>query len=108
MNRFVEWMKRWIGINPARLLAENMYESILKEDNMIHHDCVNYDGDEDCNKCCKHGFIFGCEGCDDFEGFGGTNKKNYIDSKGNYINVENLSLRQIYERGIEAGRGDNK
>lgn len=29
---------------------------------------------------------------------------NYIDEKGNYINSENLSLAEIYARGIEAGR----
>ena len=29
--------------------------------------------------------------------------KNYIDSNGNYINVENLSLREIYERGFDEG-----
>ena len=28
---------------------------------MIKKDCLNYDGDEDCHKCCKYGFIFGCE-----------------------------------------------
>ena len=28
---------------------------------------------------------------------------NYIDKNGNYINVENLSLRQIYERGLDDG-----
>ena len=38
---------------------------------MIHMDCRNYDGDEDCNKCCKHGYIFGCEGCDDYIDFFG-------------------------------------
>ena len=36
---------------------------------MIRSDCLNYDGDEDCHKCCKHGFIFGCEGCNDCETF---------------------------------------
>ena len=36
---------------------------------MVRYDCLNYDGDEDCHKCCKHGFIFGCECCDDFEDF---------------------------------------
>jgi hypothetical protein len=30
-------------------------------------------------------------------------KKNYIDKKGNYQNVENLSLAQIYDRGHEDG-----
>lgn len=28
---------------------------------------------------------------------------NYIDKNGNYINVKNLSLRQIYERGLDEG-----
>lgn len=30
--------------------------------------------------------------------------KNYIDKKGNYINCENLSLRAIYDRGIDEER----
>lgn len=30
-------------------------------------------------------------------------KKNYFDEKGNYINVENLSLREIFERGFDEG-----
>ena len=30
--------------------------------------------------------------------------KNYIDEKGNYINIENLTLRQIYDQGFEAGK----
>lgn len=29
---------------------------------------------------------------------------NYFDASGNYINTENLSLAEIYARGIEAGR----
>ena len=29
--------------------------------------------------------------------------KNYIDEKGNYHNVENLTLTQIYDRGVEEG-----
>ena len=36
-------------------------------------DCVNYDGDEDCMKCCKRGYIFGCpEPCEDFVDFWGN------------------------------------
>ena len=30
-------------------------------------------------------------------------KKNYFDDKGNYINVENLSLKEIFERGFDEG-----
>lgn len=30
-------------------------------------------------------------------------KTNYFDEHGNYINIENLSLRQIYERGFDEG-----
>ena len=30
-------------------------------------------------------------------------KKNYIDDKGNYQNVENLTLAQIYNEGVKAG-----
>ena len=32
-----------------------------------------------------------------------TPKKNYIDSKGNYINSQNLSLADIYNSGLEEG-----
>lgn len=31
-------------------------------------------------------------------------EKNYIDEKGNYHNIENLTLAQIYQRGVEEGR----
>ena len=35
-------------------------------------DCMNYDGDEDCMKCCKRGYIFGCpEPCEDYVDFWG-------------------------------------
>ena len=33
-------------------------------------------------------------------------KTNYFDEHGNYINVENLSLAEIYQRGYEKGRED--
>ena len=29
--------------------------------------------------------------------------KNYIDEKGNYHNVQNLTLAQIYDSGVEEG-----
>ena len=29
--------------------------------------------------------------------------KNYIDEKGNYHNIENLTLTQIHDRGVEEG-----
>lgn len=32
--------------------------------------------------------------------------ENYIDNKGNYVNVENLSLKDIYLRGYCDGRRD--
>ena len=31
-------------------------------------------------------------------------KKNYIDDQGNYINIENLTLAEIYYKGVEEGR----
>ena len=31
-------------------------------------------------------------------------KKNYIDEKGNYVNNENLSLAEIFYKGMEEGR----
>lgn len=34
--------------------------------------------------------------------------KNYIDNKGNYINVENKSLREIWLDGYERGRLDKE
>lgn len=37
---------------------------------MIDKSCLNYDGDEDCNKCCVHGYIFSCpDNCADYNGF---------------------------------------
>lgn len=30
-------------------------------------------------------------------------KQNYIDAQGNYHNIENLTLAQIYERGFQMG-----
>ena len=33
---------------------------------MIAFDCIYECGDEDCNKCMMHGYIFGCDGCDDY------------------------------------------
>lgn len=30
-------------------------------------------------------------------------KQNYIDAQGNYHNVENLTLAQIYDRGFQMG-----
>ena len=38
---------------------------------MIEYGCMNYDGDSDCHKCCKHGYIHGCDWCDDYEDFFG-------------------------------------
>lgn len=29
--------------------------------------------------------------------------KNHFDEKGNYVNVENLTLRQIFEQGFDTG-----
>ena len=37
---------------------------------MIDKSCLNYDGDEDCNKCCVHGYISSCPvPCPDYKGF---------------------------------------
>jgi len=30
-------------------------------------------------------------------------KKNYIDEKGNYHNIQNFTLTQIYDSGVEEG-----
>ena len=27
---------------------------------MIDKCCLNYDGDEDCDKCCVYGYIYSC------------------------------------------------
>ena len=32
-----------------------------------------------------------------------TPNKNYIDERGNYHNIENLTLAQIYDKGVEEG-----
>lgn len=43
---------------------------------MIECGCMNYDGDQDCDKCTIHGYIYGCEECDDYiDFFGHTNTK---------------------------------
>ena len=42
---------------------------------MIEKSCMNYDGDEDCNKCCKNGYIFDCPAdCPDYEDIFGHKK----------------------------------
>ena len=42
----------------------------FEEENMIDKSCLNYDGDEDCNKCCVYGYIFSClVPCPDYKGF---------------------------------------
>lgn len=42
---------------------------------MVEVSCQNYDGDEDCQKCCKHGYIFSCpEDCPDYIDFFGHKK----------------------------------
>ena len=35
-------------------------------------------------------------------------KANYFDKKGNYINVENLSLAEIYYRAFKEGQGSTE
>ena len=44
---------------------------------MLQFDCQHYCGDEDCGKCGLYGYIFGCEGCEDYKDFFGNmpNKK---------------------------------
>ena len=32
---------------------------------MINKNCIHYVGDEDCNKCAKHGLIASCGNCTD-------------------------------------------
>jgi len=38
---------------------------------MVYKHCVNYDGDEDCHKCCAPGhpkYMFDCPaGCEDYK-----------------------------------------
>lgn len=44
----------------------------ISEVNMVRTDCMNYDGDIDCKKCCKHGYIYSCpEPCEDYIDFCG-------------------------------------
>lgn len=43
---------------------------------MFRTDCRNWDGDGDCSKCCKQGYIYSCsEPCEDYEGFRGQKDK---------------------------------
>ena len=42
---------------------------------MIEKSCMNYDGDRDCNKCCKNGYIYDCPAdCPDYVDFFGHKK----------------------------------
>lgn len=37
---------------------------------MIDYSCMNYDGDDDCKKCCVRGYIYDCPiPCEDYVGF---------------------------------------
>lgn len=36
---------------------------------MIDYSCLHYDGDDDCKKCCVHGYIYSCAGCREYDGF---------------------------------------
>lgn len=37
---------------------------------MIDKSCLNFDGDEDCNKCAARGYIYSCpDPCPDYLGF---------------------------------------
>ena len=39
---------------------------------MIFTDCMNYDGDTDCMKCTKRGYMYECpDECSDYENFFG-------------------------------------
>lgn len=43
---------------------------------MVEQSCMNYDGDEDCYKCCKHGIIYFCPNpCPDYVDFFGQNSQ---------------------------------
>lgn len=42
---------------------------------MIYINCIHYCGDEDCNKCGVNGYIFGCEGCSDYDDYYSTRNK---------------------------------
>lgn len=48
---------------------------------MIEYGCIYNDSDEDCNKCVKHGYIFSCDGCDDYVNFFGYTRKDENDGK---------------------------
>lgn len=41
----------------------------------VYKHCIHYDGDEDCDKCCVHGYIFNCP----------SNCKEYLDTWDNTV-----------------------
>ena len=50
---------------------------------MIEKGCMNYDGDDDCHKCCKQGYIFSCpDDCEDYINFFGHKHKKDGDDNG--------------------------
>ena len=43
---------------------------------MIYQDCLNNESNEDCGKCSKYGYIFGCEeNCPEYINFFGYDIK---------------------------------
>lgn len=43
---------------------------------MIEKSCMCFDGDDDCNKCVKHGIIYSCPvPCHDYLDFFGRNSQ---------------------------------
>lgn len=52
----------------SNVIKSGMYKvsGVKKVDN-IKFDCQHNDSDEDCNKCCKHGIIWSCNGCEDYK-----------------------------------------
>ena len=43
---------------------------------MIYQDCMNNESNEDCGKCSKYGYIFGCEeNCPEYINFFGYDIK---------------------------------
>ena len=66
---------------------------------MIETGCMNYDGDIDCAKCTVHGYIYGCEGCDDLSISSVTRKqrrnRRMTDSEKNAVIELKMQLARI-------------
>ena len=64
---------------------------------MIDRCCLCYDGDKDCDRCVKHGYIYTCAGCEDAV---------YVTAKPYKEEQENNEVPTIIQADKEETNGD--